>query len=215
MCAIPFVPFHHSSITITNHHKKNSLANDKQHWTDQTIRKQENVYPFHGLTPLIHLLRFYRPLNKACFRSFSGFFRSWKSDVVQNGRHSFSLIFPPTLLSPFSFFIFFFIFFLVKGKYEINSRDKFVVNCGKGHVSFMKRCVLRTEKGGISTKWKACVKFHARKFKSRVSRWNLSCVVFRYQCIYLRIVYRRVFCYDESNDAVMGLLINYRLIDNL
>lgn len=144
----------------------------------------------------------------------------WLFPLVKKRRRSkWPPLFLPDLSPhpPFSFFlfIFFFIFFLVKGKYEINSRDKFVVNCGKGHVSFMKRCVLRTEKGGISTKWKACVKFHARKFKSRVSRWNLSCVVFRYQCIYLRIVYRRVFCYDESNDAVMGLLINYRLIDNL
>lgn len=46
---------------------KHSSANEKQS-TGRIIEKQENVYSFGDLTPVVRLLRFYRRWNKACFR---------------------------------------------------------------------------------------------------------------------------------------------------
>ena len=135
---------------------------------DQTAeRKQENVYSFGDLMPLVRLLRFYRHPSNSCFRSFLAFSACERtSSLVMSAVLSLCVYHSLChfLFGSFDFLFFFFFFFFCcrRGKMR-NAPGKFVIIAKeRARVSL---CAWNATRGGISTRL-ALVKFHARKFRS-------------------------------------------------
>lgn len=137
---------------------------------DQTAeRKQENVYSFRDLMPLVRLLRFYRHPSKSCFRSFLAFSAYERtSSLVTSAALSLCVHYSLChfLFGSFIFlffFIFSFFFFCCRQGKMRNAPGKFVIIAKeRTRVSL---CAWNATRGGISTR-RALVKFHARKFRS-------------------------------------------------